>query len=223
MPVRDDATGLELLNLPTGFSYISYGWTGDRMTDGKPTPSNHDGMAAFRGRGHLVNLVRNHEIDGAGTPFTSPAYDSGAGGGTTNLSFDPRRGKWLGSYASSSGTVRNCAGGPTPWGSWITCEETTTVLGGVRHGYIFDVPAKGMEVATPLKDAGRFSHQAVAIDPRTGVLYLTEDAGSSAANGLYRYLAPRHRENATAGTTNSRGTRSWAARNAPSPRAGCCR
>lgn len=186
-PVKDEATGLELLHLPNGFRYISYGWTGDPMKDGVPTPSSHDGMAAFRAQGGNVALVRNHER-GTGTPFTAPAYDPGAGGGTTNLLFDPRAGKWLESYASLSGTIRNCAGGPTPWDSWITCEETTEVVNGVRHGYVFDVPADGKGDPVPLRDAGRFSHEAVAIDPSTGVMYITEDATPS---GLYRYLAPK--------------------------------
>lgn len=184
--VRDQATGLKLIALPKGFEYISYGWTGDEMSDGKPTPSAHDGMAAFAAGGGKVALVRNHER-GGGKPFTEPAYDPAASGGTTNLRFDTD-GRWLESYASLSGTIRNCAGGPTPWGSWITCEETTDVSAdGTRHGYVFDVPADGKGDPEPLKDAGRFSHEAVAIDPRSGILYLTEDETPS---GLYRYLAP---------------------------------
>ena len=71
-PVRDEATGLPLLLLPKGFEYISYGWTGDPMANGAPTPSAHDGMAAFR-RGRVVHLVRNHER-GNGTPFADPDF-----------------------------------------------------------------------------------------------------------------------------------------------------
>jgi secreted PhoX family phosphatase len=86
-PVTDQTTGLPLLLLPDGFEYLSYGWTNDPMTDGTPTPSSHDGMAAFR-FGDRVRLVRNHER-GAGAPFAAPdrTYDSAAGGGTTNLVF----------------------------------------------------------------------------------------------------------------------------------------
>lgn len=184
LPVRDATTGLPLLLLPRGFEYMSFGWRNDPMSDGVPTPSAHDGMAAFR-RGDLVHLVRNHERD-AGTPFATPdrVYDGAAAGGTTTLVFDPDRAVLVESYASLSGTVRNCAGGPTPRGTWLTCEETTTIIGGVRHGYVFEVPSSGASNAVPLTAMGRFSHEATATDPATGYVYETEDAGSSA---LYRF------------------------------------
>ena len=183
-PVRDATTGLELLLLPRGFEYMSFGWRNDVMSDGVLTPSSHDGMAAFR-RGDLVHLVRNHERD-AGTPF-APAdrvYDPAASGGTTNLVFDPDAARLVESYASLSGTIRNCAGGPTPQGTWLSCEETTTIIGGVRHGYVFEVPSDGPSDAVPLTAMGRFAHEATATDPVTGFVYETEDAGSSA---LYRF------------------------------------
>ena len=140
-PVKDETTGLELLMLPRGFEYLSFGWRNDVMSDGTPTPSSHDGMAAFRD-GDLVRLVRNHER-GNGTPF-APAgatYDPLAGGGTTTLVFDPDRGSLVEDHASLSGTIRNCAGGPNPAG-WLTCEETTDINGTTRHGYIFQVPGR---------------------------------------------------------------------------------
>jgi secreted PhoX family phosphatase len=183
-PVRDHTTGLELLLLPRGFEYLSFGWTGDPMGDGVPTPGSHDGMAAF-GVGSLVHLVRNHER-GTGTPFgpSALAYDTGAAGGTTTLVFDPDAGQLVDSWASLSGTIRNCAGGPTPAGAWLTCEETTDIVAGTRHGYVFEVPAEGVADPVPLRAMGRFSHEATATDPATGFVYLTEDAGSSA---LYRF------------------------------------
>jgi uncharacterized repeat protein (TIGR03803 family) len=128
--------------------------------------------------------VRNHER-GNGTPFSAPVYDATSAGGTTNVLFDPGAGAFIEAYGSLSGTIRNCAGGPTPWGSWLTCEETTQVNGQTRHGYVFDVPADGVSDAVPLKGLGRFSHEAVAIDPATGIVYLTEDTGSS---GFYRFV-----------------------------------
>jgi uncharacterized protein len=195
-PVKDETTGLELLKLPKGFEYLSFGWTGDVMSDGIKTPGLHDGMAAFRRRDGKVALVRNHEVGSYNGAFTEPNYNPLAGGGTTNLVFDPRRGEFLESYASLSGTIRNCAGGPTPWGTWITCEETTDVAAdGTRHGYIFEVPYNGKGDPTPIKAAGRYSHEAVAVDPDTGILYLTEDATPS---GLYRYL-PRRKGKYAAG------------------------
>ncbi|MEQ4205603.1 alkaline phosphatase PhoX [Actinopolymorpha sp. B9G3] len=191
-PVKDDTTGLELLRLPKGFEYISYGWTGDPMSDDMPTPSAHDGMAAFRRPDGKVAIVRNHERGAYDGAFVDRAYNPTAGGGTTNLVFDPDKGKFLESYASLSGTIRNCAGGPTPWGTWLTCEETTEIApNGTRHGYVFEVPYGGKGDPRPLTGMGRYSHEAVALDPGTGIVYLTEDATPS---GLYRYLPVKRGE-----------------------------
>ena len=229
-PVRDETTGLPLLWLPAGFSYVSFGWTGDLMSNGTRTPGAHDGMATFRsrgkrkgdredddnradqndgrggededsddvgawgdghdrrGNGRLVRLVRNHE-QGRGTPFSGAAYDLAAAGGTTTLVFDSRRGELVEAYDSISGTIRNCAGGPTPWNSWMTCEETNDFTT-VPHGYVFDVPSEGLADPTPIRDMGRFSHEALAVDPKTGYIYETEDAGNS--SGFYLYV-PRKR------------------------------
>lgn len=182
--VADANTGLPLLKLPQGFDYLSFGITGDRMADGTLTPGGHDGMAVIRGRGRHVTLVRNHELS-SGPAFgrqDTPVFDDQAGGGTTNLVFDTRHARLVEDWASLSGTIRNCAGGHNPLGrSWLTCEETTAS----GHGYIFEVPAKGTASAVPIKDAGRFSHEAVAVDPRTGIVYETEDAGIC---GFYRYV-----------------------------------
>lgn len=185
--VPDQTTGLPLLLLPAGFTYMSFGWTGDRLADGSPTPPLHDGMATFHHRRGRTLIVRNHEV-GRGTPFGSATYDPAAGGGTTTLEFDTRRGHLVRAWASVSGTIRNCAGGPTPWGSWLTCEETMDQTA-LPHGYIFEVPADGRSHAEPLKAMGRFSHEAIAVDPRSGFVYETEDAGDS--SGFYRFIPRR--------------------------------
>jgi uncharacterized protein len=188
--VDDATTGLPLLELPEGFRYMTFGWAGDPMDDGRRVPPLHDGMAAFPGENGLVVLVRNHEI-GPGAALDDRSYDSQAGGGTTTTIFDPAAEKVVSTRVSLAGTVRNCAGGPTPWGSWLTCEES--VLGPtdqqnalpLQHGYIFEVPHDGVSEAKPLKAMGCFVHEAIAVDPRTGIVYETQDRAQA---GLYRFV-----------------------------------
>ena len=202
-PVPDQRDGLERLLLPRGFSYRSFDVTGDTLTDGTAIPGRHDGMATFRSTGGRSVLVRNHEVNGPVGAFGDPAqaYDPTAGGGTTTVVVD-RVGRVSRSGVSLNGTMMNCAGGPMPWGSWITCEETVngpdvgpdftgapnTALT-QKHGYIFEVPADGRSAGTPVRNAGRFPHEAAAYDHRTNAVYLTED-NVAFPSGFYRYLPP---------------------------------
>jgi len=199
-PVADLTTGLPLLQLPPGFTYKSMGWTNDAMSDGRASPSNHDGMAVVSsrrvGRSTELMLIRNHEL-GTTAPsnlrlVNAPTYDnSGTGnlpaGGCTILVV--RDGNLVEVRPGIGGTQTNCAGGPTPWGTWLTCEETTanrTAAGGRKHGYVFEVSTNPDETtARPIIGMGRCSHEAACVDPTTNFVYLTEDA--SQVSGLYRY------------------------------------
>ncbi len=186
--VADETTGGSFIKLPPGFRYLAFGWTGAPMVGGAPTPPAHDGMGVVTCLQDLVVLVRNHEIPGRGNAWYPPArYDAKGLGGTTNLVFDQRAGAWLAAWPSLSGTSTNCSGGITPWGSWLSCEET--VEGpetgfDQTHGWVFEVPGVGAAQPVPLTGLGRFVHEAVAVEPVTGCVYLTEDRGTA---GFYRF------------------------------------
>ena len=202
-----DQRGVEVLALPAGFSYVTFSHTGSTMSDGNPTPLALDGMSAFDGsRRGLVRLVRNSEDRngaGAGSVGGDPAakYDADGGGGTTTLVYDENSRSLVEDFVSLNGTTVNCAGGIGYRArSWLTGEETlrgpdasaTGERFSERHGYLFEVPVgRGpgeLERGEPLRAAGRFSHEAAAVDQRTGVVYETEDPGSGRGAGFYRFL-----------------------------------
>ncbi len=199
-----------ILDLPRGLNYRILSRTGQSMDDGLLVPGLHDGMAAFPGKNDRTVLIRNHEID-----FEKPhlsafgenyellkrvdprkLYDSGyenrpACGGTTTLIYNTKTQELDYHFLSLGGTASNCAGGPTPWGTWLSCEETIERAGSRAcrdHGYVFQVRKRqqcGLAHAEPFRAMGRFRHEAVAVDPVTGIVYETEDMEDGL---IYRFI-----------------------------------
>ncbi len=177
-----------VLDLRPGLSYRILERAFDPMTDGYRVPARPDGMACFPGADGSWVLMRNHELDynlalgPSRGPAIRPAYDSQSAGGVTRLVVSATTGERVSSNLVLAGTLRNCAGGPSPWG-WISCEETTEP----NHGYAFLCRADATEVQEPrrLPGYGRFRHEAAAVDPNTHIAYLTEDQPDSC---IYRFV-----------------------------------
>lgn len=209
-PLRRDPSGL--FDLPEDFTYTVLSRAGDRMDDGFFAPDKFDGMGCIPLAGGRIALVRNHELgftDNDLGPVRGDValqarlagaahFDKGADGrvlpgGTSTLIVDAKSLKVTAQHLSLAGTSTNCAGGATPWGTWLSCEETLIAAPatGRSHGWIFEVPAAtpGLSNALPLKAMGRFRHEAAAVDPQTGIVYLTEDM----ADGLFYRFIPKVR------------------------------
>lgn len=189
------------ISIPEGFHARLLSWTGKPMSDGHVTGNAFDGMAAFamgsagpaRDR---VRLIRNHEHRNTSNRRTladTNAYDAQAPAGNTTLEVlvhPSGDAELVRDWVSLNGTYVNCAGGHTPWGTWISSEETVqgrNANWSQNHGYNFEIPASAEAPVVPvaLREMGRFVHEAVAVDAATGIVYQTEDRNPG---GFYRFI-----------------------------------
>ncbi len=207
-PLQADPQGL--LDLPAGFTYQVISRLGDVMSDELHVPDRADGMGCIGLSKDKVALIRNHELKPKHLPqqpasiqtltsrFAFDVNPQGIAlpGGTSTIIYNLVTQQIEREYLSLIGTIRNCSGGVTPWGSWLSCEESVATADAKiqrDHGYIFEVPANanGLVAAVPLKAMGRFNHEAACVDPSTGIVYLTEDRADSL---FYRFIPKAYGE-----------------------------
>jgi secreted PhoX family phosphatase len=150
--------------------------------------------------------------DGPGWIYVSNAELGSPAGGASALRFNSG-GAVTGAYRILSGTARNCAGGGTPWHTWLSCEE-------VNFGFVYETDPWGGPAAR--RDAlGRFTHEAAACDPDRQVIYLTEDE----SDGCFYRFRPQVWGDLDAGGTlevlvagsGTTGTAGWAPVPDPTP------
>ncbi|MER5394261.1 alkaline phosphatase PhoX [Saccharopolyspora sp. NPDC002686] len=156
-----DANGIQL---PAGFtSRVIARSTKTVGNTGYTWHSAPDGGACF--------------ADGAGWIYVSNSEMSSGGGGVSAVKFDAD-GNVTGAYRILAGTTRNCAGGPTPWNTWLSCEETD-------FGYTWETDPRGINPAVRRDAMGQFKHEAAACDPDHKVIYQTEDQPDGC---FYRFI-----------------------------------
>lgn len=172
-----DANGL---SLPAGFSSRVVAVSGEApvlggtyiwhtFPDGGATYSTDDGGWIY---------TSNSEVPNTGLPLL-PTLSGGCGA----LRFDSS-GQVVDAYSILTGTDGNCAGGKTPWQTWLSCEEPQAAADAPGLTYECDPFTPGSQ-GTALPALGIFKHEAVAVDPIRKILYLTEDEGSGR---FYRFI-----------------------------------
>ena len=169
--------------VPRGFSVRQLARTGERPVPGSDYVwhQDPDGGATF-------------PMDDGGWVYVSNAeVKAWRQGGVGALRFNAA-GELIDSYPICTGTTNNCAGGPTPWGTWLTCEE-------IDEGLVYECDPTGQKLAVPVPALGVFKHEAAAVDPVHRHIYLTEDVEDG---NFYRFVPDHYPEGGRADLRSGR-------------------